>query len=55
MNIPQMSNEQFAIWFAASQGMDAKFFDRAQTILNWLEKNGKKPEKQTAPITPKGK
>lgn len=52
MNQPQMSNEQFAIWFAASQGIDQKLFDRAQTILNWLEKNNKKP---SAPITPKGK
>jgi hypothetical protein len=52
MNQPTMNNEQFAIWFAASQGMDAKLLDRAQTILDWLNKDIKKP---TIPITPKSK
>jgi hypothetical protein len=52
MNQPTMNNEQFSIWFAASQGMDAKLLDRAQIILDWLNKDIKKP---TIPITPKGK
>lgn len=52
MNQPSMSNEQFAIWLAASQGSGPKLLENAQNILNWLEKNSKKP---STPITPKGK
>jgi hypothetical protein len=50
MNQPTMTNEQFAIWVSLGQGMDNKFFERADVILNWLEKNEKKVVK---PITPK--
>ena len=52
MNQPTMSNEQFAIWFATSQGPGHKLLENAQVILNWLEKNAKK---QVQPITPKVK
>lgn len=50
MNQPTMTNEQFAIWVALGQGMDHKLFDRAQIILDWIEKNNKKPSE---PIKPK--
>ena len=52
MNQPTMNNEHFALCFASSQGLDAKLLDRAQTILDWLNKDNKKP---IVPITPKGK
>ena len=52
MNQPTMTNEQFALWFAAGQGPSTKLFDNAEAILNWLEKKSKKQEK---PIMPKGK
>jgi hypothetical protein len=52
MNQPTMTNEQFALWFAASQGPGSKLYENAQSILNWIEKNQKKP---LTPITPKGK
>jgi uncharacterized protein YgfB (UPF0149 family) len=52
MNQPTMNNEQFALWVALSQGMDKQLFERADSILNWLEKSEKKVVK---PIMPKGK
>lgn len=52
MNQPTMNNEQFALWFASSQGPSHKLFENAQAIFNWLDNHSKKPEK---PITPKGK
>lgn len=52
MNQPTMNNEQFALWVALSSGMDSNLFERADTLLSWLNKDIKKP---TTPITPKGK
>jgi uncharacterized protein YgfB (UPF0149 family) len=52
MNQPTMSNEQFAMWVALGQGMDSKLFERADDILDWLEKKEKKVVK---PIMPKTK
>lgn len=52
MNQPNMTNEQFALWFAAGQGQSGKLFDNAEAIYQWLEKKSKKPGK---PITPKTK
>ncbi len=52
MNQPTMNNEQFALWVALSSGMDSNLFERADTLLKWLNKDIKKP---TTPITPKGK
>ena len=52
MNQPTMNNEQFALWVALSSGMDSKLFERADTLLKWLNKDIKKP---AVPITPKGK
>ena len=52
MNQPTMNNEQFALWVALGQGMDSKLFERADAVLNWLEKSEKKVVK---PIMPKSK
>lgn len=52
MNQPTMNNEQFALWVALGQGFDNSLFERADTILKWLNKDTKKP---IIPITPKGK
>jgi uncharacterized protein YgfB (UPF0149 family) len=52
MNQTTMNNEQFALWVALSSGIDSKLFERADEILNWLNKDIKKP---STPITPKGK
>ena len=52
MNQPTMTNEQFALWVALGQGMDSKLFERADTVLNWLNKDIKKPG---VPIMPKTK
>ncbi len=52
MNQPTMNNEQFALWVSLIQGMDSKMYERADTLLTWLNKDIKKP---TTPITPKGK
>lgn len=52
MNQPTMNNEQFALWVSLGQGMDSKLFERADAVLNWLEKSEKKVVK---PIMPKTK
>ena len=52
MNQQTMTNEQFALWVSLGQGMDSKLFERADSILNWLEKSEKKVVK---PIMPKTK
>jgi len=52
MNQPTMNNEQFALWVALSSGIDSKLFERADSILTWLDKSTKKP---SVTITPKGK
>lgn len=38
MNQPTMSNEQFALWFAAGQGPSSKLLENAEMILQWLNK-----------------
>ena len=52
MNQPTMTNEQFAMWVSLGQVMDSKLFERADAVLNWLEKSDKKVVK---PIMPKTK
>jgi uncharacterized protein YgfB (UPF0149 family) len=52
MNQPTMTNEQFAMWVSLGQGMDSKLFERADAVLNWLDKSEKKVVK---PIMPKTK
>lgn len=49
MNLPTMTNEQFALWFAAGQGA-SKLYDNAETVYKWLESKSKKPAE---PIVPK--
>ena len=36
MNQPSMTNEQFALWFAAGQGPSSKLLENADIILQWL-------------------
>lgn len=51
MNIPTMTNEQFALWITA-QTSRTFTFAQATEFYNWLESKAKKADK---PITPKGK
>lgn len=50
MNLPTMTNEQFALWFAAGQGA-SKLYDNAETVYNWLESKSKKPSDETLTMT----
>lgn len=55
MNLPTMTNEQFALWFAAGQGA-SKLYDNAETVYKWLESKSKKPAAPISePLTPKKK
>lgn len=55
MNLPTMTNEQFALWFAAGQGA-SKLYDNAEIVYKWLESKSKKPAAPISePLTPKKK
>jgi hypothetical protein len=52
MNIPTMTNAQFALWYAPAYPGNGTILERAEFLLQWLENSEKKVIK---PITPKGK
>jgi len=52
MNAPTMTNEQFALWYAPAYPGKGTILEKAEIILDWLDKKSKKSEK---PITPKAK
>ena len=42
MNIPTMTNAQFALWYAPAYPGMGTILERAQFLLEWLEKNENK-------------